>query len=82
MVFQDASAQLTSAKIMQKANVVIVLMTFVTFFIGTWGEYEKNPLLIGLFTTLSSILGALIMVLHTVSNVKVTTYVKKALGKR
>ena len=68
---------LTSAKIMQRTNVVIMPLVFASFLVGVLAEYEQNIPLYGTFTILNGCLGAAILVLHCSSNEVVRDKLKK-----
>jgi len=70
--------QQTSAKIMQRSNLIIMPMVFVTFVIGTLAEYEQNFGLYGTFTLLNGILGGSIFFFHCTGNEQVRSKLVKA----
>ena len=51
----DAQKQLTSAKIMQRSNVVIMPLVFASWVVGVFAEYEQNVALYGTFTILNGV---------------------------
>ena len=59
---KDARDQLTSAKIMQRSNVVIMPLVFASWVVGLYAEYEQNVALYGVFTILNGVI--LISCLH------------------
>ena len=52
----DAQKQLTSAKIMQRSNVVIMPLVFASWVVGVFAEYEQNVALYGTFTILNGVM--------------------------
>ena len=52
---KDARDQLTSAKIMQRSNVVIMPLVFASWMVGLYAEYEQNVALYGVFTILNGV---------------------------
>ena len=52
---KDAQDQLTSAKIMQRSNVVIMPLVFASWVVGLYAEYEQNVPLYGVFTILNGV---------------------------
>ena len=63
--------QQTSAKIMQRSNLIIMPMVFVSFLLGTLSSYEQNPGLYGTFTLVNGILGGSIFFFHSTGNEQV-----------
>ena len=63
--------QQTSAKIMQRSNLIIMPMVFVSFLLGTLSSYEQNPGLYGTFTLVNGILGGSIFFFHITGNEQV-----------
>jgi len=66
----DAKQQ-TSAKIMQRSNLIIMPMVFVSFCIGVLAEYEQNFGLYSSFTLVNGILGGSIFFFHCTGNEQV-----------
>lgn len=60
--------QLLSAKIMQRTNLIIMPLVFVSFIIGAMAEYNQNVALYGTFTAINVCLGAAIFFFHTTGN--------------
>ena len=46
---------MTSAKIMQRSNVVIMPLVFASWVVGLYAEYEQNVPLYGVFTILNGV---------------------------
>merc|ERR1719219_228658 len=63
--------QQMSAKIMQRTNLIIMPLSFVTFSMGSLAEYENNIALYSTFTLLNGILGATIFFFHSTGNEQV-----------
>lgn len=70
--------QLTSAKIMQRTSVLIMPMVYATFICGTFSEYQQNIYLYGIFTTMNTVLGVMILFLHSSCNQTVRKTLKSA----
>jgi len=70
--------QQTSAKIMQRSNLIIMPMVFVSFLLGTLSSYEQNPGLYGTFTLVNGILGGSIFFFHSTGNEQVRAKLMKA----
>ena len=51
-----ANKQLTSAKIMQRSNVVIMPLVFASWAVGVYAEYEQSIALYGTFTILNGVI--------------------------
>ena len=60
--------QYQSAKIMQRSNLIIMPLVFISWFIGVMSEYEQDVALYGVFTILNGILGATIFLCHCSGN--------------
>ena len=60
--------QYVSAKIMQRSNLAIMPLVFISFLIGVMSEYEQNVALYGIFTILNGILGVVIFLTHCSGN--------------
>ena len=60
--------QYVSAKIMQRSNLAIMPLVFITFLIGVMSEYEQNVPLYGIFTILNGVLGVVIFLTHCSGN--------------
>ena len=52
----DAEKQLTSARIMQRSNVIIMPLVFASWVVGVYAEYEQNVALYGTFTILNGVI--------------------------
>ena len=52
----------------QRFNLVILFFVLFTYCIGTFAYYEMDPPLYGTFSTLNSILGALVFLGHSMGN--------------
>lgn len=72
----DAQKQLTSAKIMQRSNLVIMPLVFASWVVGVYAEYEQNVALYGTFTILNGVLGGIIFVMHCSGNERVRDKLK------
>ena len=48
--------QLTSARIMQRTNMVIMPLVFASYIVGVYAEYEQNVPLYGTFTILNGVI--------------------------
>ncbi|XP_023330599.1 adhesion G-protein coupled receptor D1 isoform X2 [Eurytemora carolleeae] len=70
--------QQTSAKIMQRSNLIIMPMVLFSFIIGTMAEYEQNFGLYGTFTLINGILGGSIFFFHCTGNETVRAKLVKA----
>ena len=64
-------SQLVSAKIMQRTNLIIMPLVFISFIIGALSEYEQNVALYGTFTILNGVLGGCIFFFHSTGNEQV-----------
>jgi len=64
-------SQLISAKIMQRTNLIIMPLVFISFIIGALSEYEQNVALYGTFTIINGVLGACIFFFHSTGNEQV-----------
>ena len=60
--------QYHSAKIMQRSNLLIMTLVFVSWFVGLMSEYQQDVGLYGVFTILNGVLGAVVFVAHCSSN--------------
>jgi len=60
--------QLLSAKIMQRSNLLIMMLTYISFIIGVMAEYEQDVALYGTFTILNGVLGGSIFFFHCTGN--------------
>ena len=63
--------QQTSAKIMQRSNLIIMPLIFASFSVGTLATYEQNPGLYGTVTLINGILGGAIFFFHSTGNERV-----------
>ena len=63
--------QQTSAKIMQRSNLIIMPLSFVSFMTGTLATYEQDPALYGTFTIVNGVLGASVFFFHCTGNERV-----------
>lgn len=63
--------QLISAKIMQRTNLIIMPLVFVSFVIGVMSEYNQDVALYGTFTILNGFLGASVFFFHSTGNEQV-----------
>ena len=63
--------QLLSAKIMQRTNLLIMSLVFISFLVGIMAEYEQNVALYGTFTILNGVLGACVFFFHCTGNEQV-----------
>ena len=68
--------QQTSAKIMQRSNLIIMPMVFVSFLLGVLSTYEQNPALYGTFTLVNGILGGTIFFFHSTGNEQVKKFIR------
>ena len=64
--------QQTSAKIMQRSNLIIMPLVFGSFTSGTLAAYEQNPGLYGTFTLLNGLLGGSVFFFHCTGNERVS----------
>ena len=64
--------QQTSAKIMQRSNLIIMPLIFASFTVGTLATYEQNPGLYGTVTLINGILGGAIFFFHSTGNERVS----------
>ena len=64
--------QQTSAKIMQRSNLIIMPLIFASFSVGTLATYEQNPGLYGTVTLINGILGGAIFFFHSTGNERVS----------
>jgi len=64
--------QQTSAKIMQRSNLIIMPLVFASFLTGTLASYEQNPAMYGTFTLINGMLGASVFFFHCTGNERVT----------
>ena len=60
--------QYYSAKIMQRSNLVIMPLVFISWFVGVMSEYEQDVALYGIFTILNGVLGAIVFIFHCSGN--------------
>ena len=60
--------QLLSAKIMQKTNLIIMPLVFISFLIGVMAEYNQDVALYSTFTAMNACLGAAIFFFHSTGN--------------
>ena len=60
--------QYESAKIMQRSNLVIMPLVFISWMVGVMSEYEQDVALYGVFTILNGVLGAIIFLFHCSGN--------------
>ena len=63
--------QLVSAKIMQRTNLIIMPMIFISFMIGATSEYQQNVGLYGTFTILNGVIGVCVFFFHSTGNEQV-----------
>ncbi len=63
--------QLVSAKIMQRTNLIIMPLVYVSFIIGMLSEYEQNVPLYGTFTIINGVLGGCVFFFHSTGNEQV-----------
>jgi len=70
--------QQTSAKIMQRSNLVIMPLCYISFMIGTLAEYEQNFGLYGTFTIINGILACSVFFFHCTGNEQVRAKLEKA----
>jgi len=73
--------QQTSAKIMQRSNLIIMPLVFGSFTSGTLAAYEQNPGLYGTFTLLNGLLGGSVFFFHCTGNERVRMLLMKAYKK-
>ena len=71
--------QQTSAKIMQRSNLIIMPLIFASFTVGTLATYEQNPGLYGTVTLINGILGGAIFFFHSTGNERVSVLSVKIL---
>ena len=64
--------QQTSARIMQRSNLIIMPLVFGSFTSGTLAAYEQNPGLYGTFTLLNGLLGGSVFFFHCTGNERVS----------
>ena len=60
--------QYQSAKIMQRSNLMIMPLVFISWLIGFMSEYEKDVGLYGVFTILNAVLGVSVFLFHCSGN--------------
>ena len=70
----------TSAKIMQRSNLIIMPLIFASFTVGTLATYEQNPGLYGTVTLINGILGGAIFFFHSTGNERVRLLFLKTLA--
>ncbi|TRY76932.1 hypothetical protein TCAL_10625 [Tigriopus californicus] len=63
--------QLVSAKIMQRTNLIIMPLVFVSYIVGVIAEYEQNVAMYGTFTIINGVLGGCIFFFHSTGNEQV-----------
>ena len=63
--------QLISAKIMQRTNLIIMPLVFISYIVGILSEYEQNVPLYGTFTILNGVLGGCVFFFHSTGNEQV-----------
>ena len=63
--------QQTSAKIMQRSNLIIMPLVFASFLTGTLAAYEQDPGLYGTFTLINGMLGGSVFFFHCTGNERV-----------
>ena len=60
--------QLLSSKIMQRTNLIIMPLVFISFIIGAMSEYEQDVALYSIFTILNGVLGVCVFFFHSTGN--------------
>lgn len=60
--------QYQSAKIMQRSNLMIMPLVFISWLIGFMSEYEQDVGLYGVFTILNAVLGLSVFLFHCSGN--------------
>ena len=60
--------QYQSAKIMQRSNLLIMPLVFISWLIGFMSEYEQDVGLYGVFTILNAVLGVSVFLFHCSGN--------------
>ena len=60
--------QYQSAKIMQRSNLMIMPLVFISWLIGFMSEYEQDVGLYGVFTILNAVLGVSVFLFHCSGN--------------
>ena len=60
--------QYQSAKIMQRSNLLIMPLVFISWLIGFMSEYEQDVGLYGVFTILNAVLGLSVFLFHCSGN--------------
>jgi len=73
--------QQTSAKIMQRSNLIIMPLVFASFLTGTLAAYEQDPGLYGTFTLINGMLGGSVFFFHCTGNERVRALLVKAYKK-
>ena len=63
--------QYQSAKIMQRSNLMIMPLVFISWLIGFMSEYEQDVGLYGVFTILNAVLGVSVFLFHCSGNEEV-----------
>ena len=63
--------QLLSAKIMQRTNLIIMPLVFVSYVIGVMAEYNQDLAAYSTFTIINACLGAAIFFFHSTGNEQV-----------
>ena len=63
--------QLVSAKIMQRTNLIIMPLIFVSYVVGVLSEYNQNVALYSTFTLLNGIIGGCVFFFHSTGNEQV-----------
>ena len=63
--------QLVSAKIMQRTNILIMGLVFISFLLGILAEYEQSLAIYGTFTIVNGCIGASIFFFHSTGNEQV-----------
>ena len=71
-------SQLVSAQIMQRTNLIIMPLVFVSFIVGMLSEYEQNVPLYGTFTIINGVLGGCVFFFHSTGNEQVREKLAKA----
>lgn len=69
--------QHVSAQIMQRTNLIIMPLVFVSFCVGSMAEYENNVPLYGTFTLINGICGGCIFFFHCTGNEQVRAKLTK-----
>merc|ERR1712062_321757 len=72
--------ELLSARIMQKTNLIIMPMVFVSFILGVMAEYNQDVALYSTFTVVNACLGAAIFFFHSTGNESVRAKISSLMG--